>query len=177
MPPRRRRAQQERPAEKETDFEKTFRDAAHAAGFVRQFHVIDTGADAAVRAAIGKLTREGDHETAGMLRRIGRTRVTSVGYPDYTLGHSELGIIMAELKGARRGAAATAEQIEWLRIFAISLRPPDNQHAPSRAHLWFPRHWPAIETQFGLVTAPTNCECEICDWLYEREQRYGGSGL
>ena len=163
----RRRNNQAAARETEKQFQDTFREMADAAGFHDQFHVVDTGITAQVRAVVADLRRRGLHEAAEMVARIGHNRVTSSGFPDWNLRHETEGILVAELKSDRRGANPTEEQIGWLRSFAISLRPPNNPYAPGRAHLWRPQHWPAIETQFGLVATPTYCHCEICEWLHE----------
>ena len=168
MTSRRPRGKGTQRATGERAFEKTFRATADAAGWHDPFHVIDQGQNARIRALIAQLHGQGMHEAAELLGRIGRTRVTSAGYPDWTLKHTQYGIIVAELKSDRRDAKATDEQIDWLQHFALSLRPPDNPYAPGRAHLWRPRHWPAIDTQFGLVTNPAHCPCAICDWLRAR---------
>ena len=159
------------PTQTEKEFENTFREVADAAGYKDQFHVIDRGATRRIRAVIADLRNRGLHEAAQAVASVSHSKVTSRGYPDYTLRHQQYGIMIAELKSDRKDANPEPEQIDWLRSFAITLRPPDNPYAPGRAHLWRPQHWPAIETQFGLVTTPTCCRCEICEWLLQNEPR------
>lgn len=167
--PRRARRNEDGTRQTEKQFENTFRKMAQAAGYHDQFHVVDRGANARVMAVVAELRQRGMHEAAELVARAGHNKVTSAGFPDWNLRHETEGILVAELKSDRKGANAEPEQINWLRGFAISMRPPNNPYAPGRAHLWRPRHWPAIETQLGLVVTPTQCECEICDWLREYE--------
>ena len=162
---RRRKRTQRQVTETEAQFEQTFREVAAAAGYVNQFHVLNRSLTGQVQQILAVLQNAGMHEAASMLRRVGHAKVTSSGFPDWVLRHETHGICIAELKSDRRDAQPTEDQIDWLRSFAVSLRPPGNPHAPSRAHVWRPQHWSAIETQLGLMTSPTPCPCQICDWM------------
>ena len=149
----------------ERDFEKIFVQAAEAGGWNRRFHVIDQGTNAATRRIIAELRQAGFSKAAGMVARIGQRRVTAKGFPDWSLYHDTHGIIIAELKSDRPGSKATPDQWAWLTWYAKSLEKPGNPYAPSRAHLWRPRHWPAIETQFRLTASPAYCYCDVCEFI------------
>lgn len=164
-----RRKTEVRVPERESEFEDTFRQIAAAAGYEDQFHVLNRGGGREIAAAAAALRSAGMPDMARRIERVGYAKVTSAGHPDWSLGHPQNGILIAELKSDRRGAGPTDDQIRWLHHYAVSLRPPNNGHAPGRSHLWSPKHWPAIETQFGLIVEPVACPCRICDWLRARD--------
>ena len=149
------------PTEKE--FQETFIEVAQAAGWKRRFHVIDQGPNSSTRRMITELRQAGMKEAAEMVARIGYRRVTAKGFPDWNLCHDIHGIIVAELKSDRPNSKADQDQMGWLVAFAKSFRPPDNPYAPSRAHLWRPQHWQAIETQLYATSNPAHCHCDICE--------------
>lgn len=159
---RKRRADHS-PTEKE--FQDTFLQVAEAGSWHRRFHVIDQGASTHTRRIIAQLRQAGMHEAAELVARTGRPKVTAPGFPDWNLQHDQHGIIVAELKSDRASSNATDEQWAWLIAYAYSLRPPDNPYAPSRAHLWRPQHWPAIETQLHVTPDPKPCQCDVCNLL------------
>ena len=149
------------PTEKE--FQNTFIEVAQAAGWERRFHVIDQGPNSSTRRMIAELRQAGMKGAAEMVARIGYRRVTAKGFPDWNLCHDIHGIIVAELKSDRPTSKADQDQMGWLIAFAKSFRPPDNPYAPSRAHLWRPQHWQAIETQLYATSNPAHCHCDICE--------------
>ena len=126
------------------------------------FHILDNGNNRRRHALADQARDAGNDELADALSRPGHARVTARGYPDLTLRHSERGVIIAELKSDRRSSKPTTEQWEWLMAFKSSMTPPDNPCARYRVHLWRPKDWPAIETQFGLAVPPTHCACPVC---------------
>lgn len=165
MPPRRARSTehpQQQARQSESEFRNTLVATAKAAQWRDAFHVIDVGPSAYSRRLTSNLRNAGMNDAADLVSRTVTPRVTASGFPDLNLRHDSLGIIVAELKSDRTNSRPTAKQIDWLLTFAYSLRPPTNPYAPSRAHLWRPAHWPAIDTQLGLSVDPTECTCYIC---------------
>ena len=149
------------PTEKE--FQETFIQVAQAGGWNRRFHIIDQGPNSSTRRMIAELRQAGMKEAAEMVARIGYRRVTAKGFPDWNLCHDVHGIIVAELKSDRASSKPDPDQMGWLIAFAMSFKPPENSYAPSRAHLWRPQHWQAIETQLYVTDNPAHCYCVICE--------------
>lgn len=145
----------------EQEFLATLIEVARAASWI-PFHVIDIGNNRRDYALARQALESGNEELALAISRSRHARVTAVGFPDLGLRHAEHGVIFAELKSDDPASKPTLEQWEWLIALRASLTLPFNTYAPSRAHLWRPRHWPAIETQLGLYTTPARCECPVC---------------
>ena len=145
--------------------ERLFQDSliatARAAGWVA-FHIIDTGRGPKSYALEHQAKDLGLDEMADAIARQSHSRVTAWGHPDLALRHANHGVIVAELKSDNPRSRPTPEQWEWLLSYRSSLTPPDNAYAPSRAHLWRPKDWPAIETQLNLAVTPIPCVCPVC---------------
>ena len=126
------------------------------------FHIMDTGNNRQRHALANQARQAGNHDIAEALTRRGHARVTARGYPDLSIRHAKHGVIIAELKSDSRSSKPSVEQWEWLMAFRDSMAPPDNPYARYRVHLWRPKDWPAIETQFGLAVPPSYCMCPVC---------------
>ena len=162
---RRPKAVEDTNQQSEKEFQETLTQVAKAGKWNRLFHVIDQGPNAATTSIAKQLHAAGMHEAAALVERIGYRRVTAKGYPDWTLSHDQHGIIVAELKSDSKSSKATDDQKAWLLSFARSMRPPENEYAPSRTHLWRPQHWPAIETQLYVTMSDSHCYCDICEFM------------
>ena len=145
----------------EAEFLNTLLEAARANNWV-PFHVVDKGHTRRTYAQAQQARKAGDDELARSIMRGGHARVTATGFPDLSLRHARHGILIAELKSDDPASRPTTEQWAWLSAYRKDLAPPDNSYAASRAHLWRPADWPAIETQLGLVTSGQQCQCPVC---------------
>lgn len=145
----------------EPQFLNSLIETARAAGWI-PFHVVDAGNNRQRHALTRQAQADGNEELARAISRAGHARVTAVGFPDLILRHAQHGLLVAELKSDDPKSRPFPEQWDWLLAFASCLTPPDNPYAASRAHLWRPADWPAIDTQLGLYDTPGYCRCPVC---------------